>query len=59
MTSGISPLTPDDLALAIEIKQKQAAGLSFDKKKKNWQKNWNLQTRSAMKWRAARWMQKP
>lgn len=34
MTAGISPLTPDDLALAIEIKQKQAAGLSFDKEEK-------------------------
>lgn len=31
MKAGMSPLTPDDLALAIEIKQKQTAGLNSEK----------------------------
>ncbi len=30
----MSPLNPDDLALAIEIKQKQAAGLNSEKEEK-------------------------
>ncbi|WP_422491389.1 hypothetical protein [Endozoicomonas sp. ALE010] len=34
MKAGMSPLTPDDLALAIEIKQKQTAGLSSKKEEK-------------------------
>ncbi len=34
MKAGMSPLTPDDLALAIEIKQKQTAGLSSEQEEK-------------------------
>ena len=34
MKARMSPLTPDDLALAIEIKQKQTAGLSSEKEEK-------------------------